>query len=51
MLAPEQLGGRSSSGSGRTIGWQAPPHALLVITVKPDQPDFRLGGEGEGYIF
>jgi hypothetical protein len=22
------------------------PNALLVITVKPDQPDFRLRGEG-----
>jgi hypothetical protein len=26
------------------------PEALLVITVKPDQPDFRLRGRG-GYSF
>ena len=30
------------------IELQAPPHALFLLTVKPEQPGFRLRGGG-GY--
>jgi hypothetical protein len=42
VIAPEQLVAGSSSGNGRTIGWQALPHAFFTLTVKLDQPGFRL---------
>ena len=43
--ARQQAAG-SSSGRGRTIGQQAPPHALFLLTVKPEQTGFRLRGGG-----
>ena len=48
-MALEQLGSRQQQWewqNDRVAG--STPDALLVLTVKPDQPDFRL--RGGGYI-
>ena len=45
MIAPEQLGGRQQQWEWQNDRAVGPPHALFLLTVKPEQPGFRLGGE------
>ena len=48
MIASEQLGDRQLQWewqNNRVAG--STPNDLLVITVKPDQPEFRLGQGGD----
>jgi hypothetical protein len=45
VLAPEQLGGRQQQWEWQNDRAAGPPHALFLLTVKPEQPGFRLGEE------